>query len=117
MIEVNGIPIFCIEDYAGNVVDVKVKVVKRYADFLKKDVKEEGFTIRRNMPLSLKVECLNPTCTSCFDLSGLIKEAVEEKKELSGRMGCVGKEDASRMKNKGEGCGATLDYEITPHFS
>ena len=106
----------CIEFYAKDVREVKIRLYKKHTSALGNKVEEECFTLKRGVPIVDKVPCANTTCTSCFSIRDVVVEAVLGRREIEEDMKCRGKEDPSRKKNWGEGCDTTLKLVVSPLF-
>jgi hypothetical protein len=92
---------------------VKVHVCKKLAT---RTIAEFDFELK---PESAEIQyesCPNPNCTSRFDITFPIKEAICRKQTISGKIPCVGKLSAKYLKCQNQTCDGVLEYEITPVF-
>ncbi|MDR1338573.1 MAG: hypothetical protein LBK58_00695 [Prevotellaceae bacterium] len=92
---------------------VKVHICKKIAT---QTTGEFDFELKPESPEIQYESCPNPNCTSRFDITFLIKEAILRKKTLSGQISCDGKLSAKYLKHQHQTCDGALEYEIIPVF-
>jgi hypothetical protein len=90
---------------------VKIHICKKIAMHT---ISEFDFELKPESPEIQYESCPNLSCTSRFDMTFLIKEAIFRKRTLSGKIPCKGKLSAKYLKSQNQTCDGALEYEITP---
>jgi hypothetical protein len=96
-------------ELAGLKVDVCRKIAAVTID-------EYSFELQPGSSEFQYVSCPNPNCTSRFDITFLIKEAIAKRGAICGEMGCDGKLSARYLKSQAQTCDGILIFRITPLF-
>jgi hypothetical protein len=92
---------------------IKVDVCKKMAAVT---IEAHSFELNPGSSEMQYVSCPNPSCTSRFDITFLIKEAIAKRETLWGEMGCDGKLSAKYLKSQAQTCDRVLIFKITPLF-
>ena len=98
-------------------VEVRVQITFRSAVTQSPSTKECCRTLGSSNKLFLHYECVNPNCTGYgFDLTEVLRDALNSRKCVEGSMTCSGKEDWKYIDSSGCSCDTVLEYKIEPEF-
>lgn len=98
-------------------VEVRVRITFRSAVLTSLHTEEYSRTLGPTDKLYLHYKCVNPDCTGYgFDLTDVLRDALNSRKCVEGSMTCSGKEDWKYIDSSGCSCDAVLEYKIEPEF-
>ena len=98
-------------------VEVRVQITFRSAVTQSPSTKECCRSLGSSNILFLHYECVNPNCTGYgFDLTEVLRDALNSRKCVEGSMTCSGKEDWKYIDSSGCSCDTVLEYKIEPEF-
>lgn len=98
-------------------VKVCVQITFRSAVLTSPYTEEYSRTLGPTDKLYLHYKCVNPDCTGYgFDLTDVLRDALNSRKCVEGRMACSGKEDWGYRDSSGCSCDTVLEYKIEPEF-
>lgn len=98
-------------------VKVHVQITFRSAVLPSPSTTQYCRTLDPSNKLYLYYECNNPDCTGYgFDLTDVLRDALNSRQCVEGRMSCSGKEDWKYIDSAGCRCDTVLEYRIEPEF-
>ena len=98
-------------------VTVRVQITFSSAVLTSPHTEEYSRTLGPTDKLYLHYDCVNPDCTGYgFGLTEVLRDALNSRKCVEGRMACSGKEDWGYRDSSGCSCDTVLEYKIEPEF-
>lgn len=98
-------------------VKIRVQITFRSAVLTFPYTEEYSRTLGPTDKLYLHYKCVNPDCTGYgFDLTDVLRDALNSRKCVEGNMACSGKEDWKYIDSSGCSCDTVLEYRIEPEF-